>query len=38
MELVWAQNVHEHTGKPVLLATPLAVGFQFEQEAEKFGH
>jgi len=37
MELVWAQNVHKHTGKPVLLVTPLAVGFQIEQEAHKFG-
>ena len=37
MELVWAQNVHKHTGKPVLLVTPLAVGFQIEQEAQKFG-
>jgi hypothetical protein len=36
MELVWAQNVHKHTGKPVLLVTPLAVGFQIEQEADKF--
>ena len=38
MELAWAQNVHEHTGKPVLLLTPLAVGFQIVHEAEKFGH
>lgn len=38
MELAWAQNVHEHTGKPVLLLTPLAVGFQIVAEAEKFGH
>lgn len=37
MELVWAQNVHLHTGKPVLLVTPLAVGFQMKAEAEKFG-
>lgn len=36
-ELVWAQNVHEHTGKPVLLLTPLAVGPQMESEAAKFG-
>ena len=27
-ELVWAQNVHAHTGKPVLILTPLAVTFQ----------
>lgn len=38
MELAWAQNVHEHTGKPVLLLTPLAVGFQIVNEATKFGH
>ena len=38
MELSWAQNVHEHTGKPVLLLTPLAVGFQIVREAEKFHH
>ena len=38
MELAWAQNVFEHTGKPVLLLTPLAVGFQIVTEAEKFGH
>ena len=38
MELAFAQNVHEHTGKPVLLLTPLAVGFQIVSEAEKFGH
>lgn len=36
-ELVWAQNVHEHTGKPVLILTPLAVTFQMETEAAKFG-
>lgn len=37
MELAWAQNVTEHTGKPVLILTPLAVGFQIVTEAEKFG-
>jgi Helicase conserved C-terminal domain len=37
MQLVWAQNVHEHTGRPILLLTPLAVGFQAEAEACKFG-
>jgi len=36
-ELVWAQNVHQHTGRPVLLLTPLAVTFQMEAEAAKFG-
>lgn len=38
MELAWADQVHRHTGKPVLLLTPLAVGFQIVAEAEKFGH
>lgn len=37
MELVWADQVHRHTGQPVIIATPLAVGFQFVAEAEKFG-
>lgn len=38
MELAWAENVYRHTGKPVLLLTPLAVGFQIVAEAHKFGH
>lgn len=38
MELAWAENVHQHTGKPVLLLTPLAVGFQIVAESHKFGH
>ena len=37
MEMVWADNVNKHTGKPVLIITPLAVAHQFEQEAERFG-
>jgi hypothetical protein len=37
MQLVWAENVREHTGKPVLIVTPLAVSFQTVGEAEKFG-
>lgn len=37
MELAWARNITEHTGKPVLMLTPLAVGFQIVQEAAKFG-
>lgn len=37
MTLVWADNVQRHTGKPVLVVTPLAVGFQTEREARKFG-
>ena len=36
-ELVWAQNVYQHTGRPVLLLTPLAVTFQMTGEALKFG-
>ena len=37
MQLVWAQNIVEHTNQPVLLATPLAVSHQIIAEAEKFG-
>jgi len=37
MQLVWAQNVVEHTNKPVLILTPLAVSAQTLREAEKFG-
>ena len=37
MELVWAMMVAKHTGKPVLILTPLAVAFQMEREAQKFG-
>ena len=36
MQLVWASNVCRHTGRPVLLLTPLAVSFQTETEAHKF--
>lgn len=38
MELAWAEQVFDHTGKPVLLLTPLAVGFQIVSEAQHFGH
>lgn len=38
MSLAWADQVHRHTGKPVLFLTPLAVGFQIATEAEKFSH
>lgn len=38
MELAWAEQVHRHTGKPVLMLTPLAVGFQAVHESQKFGH
>lgn len=37
MQLVWAQNVAEKTGKRVLVVTPLAVAWQTIEEAEKFG-
>jgi len=36
MQLVWAQNVVQHTNKPVLILTPLAVGGQTVGEAAKF--
>lgn len=35
--LTWAQNVVEHTNRPVLILTPLAVAGQTVREAEKFG-
>lgn len=37
MQLVWAENVVRHTNRPVLIATPLAVGQQIVREGEKFG-
>lgn len=37
MQLVWAENVVRHTGRPVLIVTPLAVSYQVLREAEKFG-
>lgn len=37
MQLVWGDKVHRHTGKPVLVLTPLAVSAQTEGEAQKFG-
>jgi hypothetical protein len=37
MQLVWAENVARKTGKPVLIITPLAVSYQTQREAEKFG-
>lgn len=38
MELAWADQINRRTGKPVLILTPLAVGFQTVAEANKFGH
>lgn len=37
VQLVWAQNVHRRTDRPVLVLAPLAVSFQTEDEAAKFG-
>jgi hypothetical protein len=37
MQLVWADNVRQQTGKPVLIATPLAVSYQTVEEAKRFG-
>ncbi|MCA1781884.1 MAG: DEAD/DEAH box helicase [Intrasporangiaceae bacterium] len=37
MQLVWADEVRRQTGKPVLILTPLAVSFQTQKEAGKFG-
>src|SRR5690348_3616074 len=37
MQLVWAENVRRITGRPVLIVTPLAVSYQTEAEAAKFG-
>jgi hypothetical protein len=37
LELAWSQNVTDHVQKPILLLTPLAVSYQTEREAHKFG-
>lgn len=37
IELTIAYNYVKHTNKPVLIITPLAVAFQFLNEADKFG-
>lgn len=37
MQLTWAQNVTQKTGKPTLILTPLAVADQTVCEGEKFG-
>lgn len=36
MQLQWAQQVSEHTDKPVLILAPLAVARQTKREGEKF--
>lgn len=37
VQLSWLQNMLEHTNKPVLLLTPLAVAAQTVKEGQKFG-
>nr|WP_246736445.1 DEAD/DEAH box helicase [Enterovirga sp. DB1703] len=37
MQLSWADAVERHTGRPVLILTPLAVAQQTVQEAARFG-
>jgi DNA modification methylase len=37
MQLEWAHQVVEHTGKPVLILAPLAVNTQTVEEGQKFG-
>lgn len=37
MQLIWADLVSKHTGKPVLLLAPLCVSHQTVREADKFG-
>ena len=37
MALEWARSVVEHTGRPVLILTPLAVAAQFIREGQKLG-
>jgi hypothetical protein len=37
MQLTWAQNVAQYTGRPVLILTPLAVAAQTIREGGKFG-
>jgi hypothetical protein len=36
MQLVWAQNVVQHTNRPVLIVAPLAASTQTVREAAKF--
>lgn len=37
-QLEWSRQVIAHTGKPVLILTPLAVAYQTQQEASRFGY
>lgn len=36
MQLEWARQVYEHTGKNILILAPLAVSHQTQREAKKF--
>ncbi len=36
MQLEWANQVHKHTGQPILILAPLAVSKQTRREGEKF--
>ena len=38
MQLNWAYEVCNHTGKPVLIVCPLAVAEQTKREGQKFGY
>lgn len=37
MQLAWADQVHQHTNKPVLILAPLAVAAQTAAEGKRFG-
>lgn len=37
IQLVWGQNIIEHTNRPVLIVAPLSASAQTVREAEKFG-
>jgi Helicase conserved C-terminal domain/DNA methylase len=37
IELSWAAQVAAHTGRPALILAPLAVGWQLDAEAKRFG-
>jgi DNA modification methylase len=37
IQLEWARQVHDHTGRDVLILAPLAVAQQTQREASKFG-
>ena len=37
MELTWGAEVHRHDGRPALILAPLAVSWQLQGEAQRFG-